>query len=106
MSSTVATTGDPVVRMHRSVAQSAREAMVGLPVVVSVGMRPGHAQILEGALGETRRTLMELAHVGDVGAAGASGLADQDVENAGKFDGWDGPEIQRKGEWHGETRVV
>lgn len=106
MSEVVATSGDPIVQTHRAVAQSARSAASGLPVVESAGMRAGHAGILEAALSETGRVLEELAHVGDVGAAGASGLADQDVENAGKFDGWDGPELQVKGAWHGPTRVV
>ncbi|SHW96940.1 MULTISPECIES: hypothetical protein [Mycobacteroides] len=104
---TVATTGDPVIQMHKGVAASARAAAGGLPEVSAVGMRAGHAEILESALGETRTALAELARVGDVGASGATALADQDVENAGRFgDGWDGPEIQRKGEPHGETRVI
>lgn len=104
---TVATTGDLIVQLHRAVAASARSAAGALPVVESAGMRAGHAAILEGALGETRRTLAELAHVGDVGAGGAEGLGDQDRENAGRFGGgWDGPEIQRKGEPTGEPRVV
>ncbi|WP_079634508.1 hypothetical protein, partial [Mycobacteroides abscessus] len=71
MSSTVATTGDPIVQTHRAVAASAREAAGALPTVSSVGMRRGHAEILESALGETRKTLGELARVGDVGASGA-----------------------------------
>ncbi|MBE5506457.1 Uncharacterised protein [Mycobacteroides abscessus subsp. abscessus] len=96
---TVATTGDPVIQMHKGVAASARAAVSALPVVSAVGMRTGHAELLEGAIAETRKTLGELARVGDVGASGATALADQDVENAGRFgDGWDGPEIQRKGE--------
>ncbi|MDQ8119586.1 hypothetical protein [Mycobacteroides abscessus] len=103
---TVATSGDPIVQMHRAVAASARAAMVALPVVDAVGMRSGHAEILESALSETRKTLGELARVADVGAGGAEGLGDQDRENAGKFGGWDGPEIQRKGEPHGPTRVI
>ncbi|WP_182878304.1 hypothetical protein [Mycobacteroides abscessus] len=106
MSSTIATTGDPIVQVHKAVAQSAQAAAGGLPTVDSVGMRSGHAAILENALGETRRVLMELARVGDVGASGAEGLADQDGENGRKFGRWDGPEIQRKGEWQGVTRVV
>lgn len=85
MSEVVATTGDPIVQMHKAVAASARSAVVGLPTVSSVGMRAGHAGILESALGETRKTLTELARVGDVGASGAEGLSGQDVENAGKF---------------------
>ncbi|WP_237140264.1 hypothetical protein [Mycobacteroides abscessus] len=106
MSSTVATTGDPIVQTHRAVAASAREAAGALPTVSSVGMRAGHASILEAALAETRKTLGELARVGDVGAAGAEALGDQDSENAGRFGGWDSPEIQVKGEPHGETRVI
>lgn len=106
MSGTVATTGDPIVQAHRAVAASARSAVVGLPTVDSAGMRRGHAELLEAALSETGRVLGELARVADVGAAGAGGLADQDSENAGKFGGWDGPEIQRKGEPTGEPRVV
>lgn len=102
---TVATSGGPVIQLHRSVAASAREAASGLPVVSSVGMRPGHAGILEAALGETRKSLEELARVGDVGAAGAEGLGGQDRENAGLY-GWDAPERQVKGEWHGPTRVI
>lgn len=81
----IATTGGPVVQMHRATAQSAREAMAGLPTVDSVGMRAGHASILEGALGETRKVLGELVCVADVGAGGAAALADQDRENGRKF---------------------
>jgi len=106
MSSTIATSGDPIVQIHKAVAQSARVAVAGLPVVNAAGMRPGHAGILEGALGETRGTLEELARVADVGAGGARALADQDVESGRRFEGWDGPEIQRKGEPSGEIRVV
>ena len=88
MSSTIATTGDPVVVMHRGVAAGARSAASALPMVASsVGMRPGHAAILETALSETRKTLGELARVADVGAAGASALSEQDTTNAGKYDG-------------------
>ncbi|MBN7467059.1 hypothetical protein ACM0AZ_12670 [Mycobacteroides abscessus subsp. massiliense] len=103
---TVATTGDPIIQLHRAVATSAREAAGALPVVNSVGMRVEHAGILESALGETRKTLTELARVGDVGAQGAQGLGEQDGENARRYEGWDAPERQVKGEWHGETRVV
>lgn len=104
---TVATTGDPVIQMHKGVAASARSAVASLPTVSAVGMRSDHAELLEGALSDTRRVLAELARVGDVGSAGATALADQDSENAGRFgDGWDGPEIQVKGQWHGPTRVV
>lgn len=85
MSSTVATTGDPIIQMHRGVAASARATMAGLPTVSSMGMRRGHAAILESALGDTRKTLAELAHVADVGAAGAGGLADQDSESGQKY---------------------
>lgn len=107
MSSTVATTGDPIAQLHRAVAQSARATMAGgLPVVSAAGMRSGHAALLESALMDTRKVLEELARVADVGAAGAEGLGDQDIENAGKFGGWDGPEVQRRGEPTGEPRVV
>ncbi|SLI41237.1 Uncharacterised protein [Mycobacteroides abscessus subsp. massiliense] len=106
MSGTISTSGDPVIRMHKSVATSARSAASALPVVDSVGMRPGHAAILEAALGDTRRVLTELARVADVGAEGAGALGDQDTENGRKFGGWDAPELQVKGEWHGETRVI
>ncbi|WP_237127742.1 hypothetical protein [Mycobacteroides abscessus] len=92
--------------MHRGVATSARSAASALPAVSSEGMRAGHAGILEAALSDTRAVLTELARVSDVGAGGAGALADQDCENAGKFGGWDGPEIQRKGAWHGVTRVI
>lgn len=85
MSSTVATSGDPIVQVHRNTAQSARTAASGLPVVSSVGMRPGHAGILESALGETRRTLGELGRVADVGACGAGALGDQDSENGQRY---------------------
>ncbi|AGM27705.1 hypothetical protein [Mycobacteroides abscessus] len=103
---TVATTGDPVIQMHKGVAASARSAVAGLPTVDSVGMRSGHAGILEAALGETRKSLEELGRVADVGAGGAKGLADQDVENGRKYEGWDSPELQVKGAWHGEVRVI
>ncbi|WP_078314939.1 hypothetical protein [Mycobacterium sp. D16Q16] len=81
----IATTGDPVVQMHRTTATSARSAAAGLPTVNPVGMRAGHAAILENAIAETRKSLEELARVAEVGAGGAEGLADQDRENAGKF---------------------
>lgn len=87
MSSTVATTGDPIVQMHRSVAASARAAVAGLPVVSAAGMRAGHAEILESALSDTRKVLEELGRVADVGAGGAEGLSGQDRENAGRFGG-------------------
>lgn len=106
MSGTVATTGDPIVEVHRGVAASATAAVASLPTVESVGMRPGHASILESALGETRKSLEGLAHVGDVGASGSGALADQDCENGLRFGGWDSPELQVKGEPHGVTRVV
>lgn len=86
MPGTVATTGDPIVQLHRAVAQSARAAAEGLPVVSSEGMRPGHARILENALADTKKTLEGLAHVAEVGAGGAEALAGQDHESAGKFD--------------------
>ncbi|CPS10868.1 Uncharacterised protein [Mycobacteroides abscessus subsp. abscessus] len=106
MSSTVATTGDPIIQVHKSVGEGARAAASSLPTVASAGMRPSHAGILENALGETRRTLTELGRVADVGAGGAGALADQDSENARRFGGWDAPELERRGEPHGETRVV
>lgn len=106
MSSTVATTGDPIVQMHRGVGEGARSAVASLPTVSSVGLRTGHAELLEGALSETRKALTELAHVGDVGAAGASALGDQDVESGRRFGGWDAPELEVKGAPHGETRVI
>lgn len=101
----IATTGDPVIRMHRNVGEGARAAASSLLTVSGVGLRPGHARILENALGETRRVLMQLAHVGDVGAGGAGALGDQDRENAGLY-GWNAPERQVKGEWHRPTRVI
>lgn len=85
MSEVVATSGDPVIQMHKSVAQSARAAMASLPVVSAAGMRSGHAALLESALGETRKALGELAHVGDVGSAGAEALANQDIENGQRY---------------------
>lgn len=81
MSSTIATTGDPIIQVHKSVGEGARSAVQGLPTVSSVGLRLGHAAILEAALGETRKTLGELARVAGVGAEGARALADQDREN-------------------------
>lgn len=102
----IASTGDSIIQAHRAVSASARAAAEALPVVSSVGMRAGHAAILEGALADTRKTLEELARVGGVGASGAEGLSGQDVENGRRFGGWDSPEIQVKGQWHGETRVV
>lgn len=106
MSEVVATSGDPVIQVHKAVAQSAQAAAGGLPTVNAAGMRAGHAELLEGAIADTRTVLEELARVADVGAAGAGALADQDRESGRKYDGWDGPEVQRKGDWHGETRVV
>ncbi|WP_182849874.1 hypothetical protein [Mycobacteroides abscessus] len=106
MSSTITTSGDPIVQMHRSVAASARAAVAGLPLVSAVGMRAGHAGILEAALSDTRRVLEELGRVADVGASGAGALADQDSENGRRYEGWDGPELQVKGAWHGPTRVI
>lgn len=82
---TVATTGDLIIQVHRGVAASARAAAAGLPVVNPVGMRPGHAVILENALADTRKSLTELARVADVGAAGAGALGEQDHENGQKF---------------------
>lgn len=69
-------------------------------------MRPGHAAILDSALADTRRTLEELGRVADVGAEGATALGEQDRESDQKYEGWDGPELQRKDAGHGETRVI
>ncbi|MBE5451225.1 Uncharacterised protein [Mycobacteroides abscessus subsp. abscessus] len=104
MSSTVATAGDPAIQMHKNTAQSAREAVTELPVVSAVGIRPGHAAILEAALADTRKSLEELARVADVGASGAEALGEQDVENARKFGGLDVPKRRRKGEPPAEVR--
>lgn len=106
MSSTVATDGDPIIQLHKSVGEGARAAAAGLPVVNSVGMRAAHAGILEGALSDTRRALTELARVADIGASGAEGLGDQDSENARRFGGWDSPELERRGVPTGEVRVI
>lgn len=106
MSGTIATSGDPVIQVHRAVGEGARSAAAGLPVVNSEGLRSGHAELLESALVDTRAALAELGRIADVGAEGAGALGDQDSENAGKFEGWDGPEIQRKGAWHGVIRVI
>lgn len=102
----ISTSGDSIVQMHRNVGEGAREAAAGLPTVNSEGLRRGHAEILENALGETRKSLVELGRVADVGARGAEGLGDQDSENAGKFGGWESGELQRRGVPHGEARVV
>lgn len=102
----IATSGDPIVRMHKSVGEGATAAAAGLPSVSSVGLRRGHAEMLENALGETRRTLMELGRVADVGAQGAEALGEQDVESGRRFGGWDAPELQVKGAPHGEVRVI
>lgn len=91
----IATSGDPIIQVHRAVGEGARSAVRGLPTVSSAGMRTGHAEMLEGALGEARKVLTELARVADVGTSGAEGLSGRDHESAGKFEGW-----------HGETRVV
>lgn len=106
MPSTVATDGDPIVQVHRSVGEGARAAARGLPTVSSAGMRPSHAGILENALGETRRTLMELVRIADVGAGGAEALGEQDRENAGRYGGWESGELQRRGVPPAETRVI
>ncbi|RIS81304.1 hypothetical protein [Mycobacteroides abscessus] len=82
----IATSGDPIVQMHRAVASGARAATTALPTVVSAGMRPGHAELLETALSETRKTLGDLARVADVGAAGAGALSAQDTANANQYD--------------------
>lgn len=102
----IATSGDPVIRMHKSVGEGAREAASSLPPVSLVGLRAGHAELLENALGETRKSLEELARVADVGAEGAEGLSGQDHENAGKFEGWESGELQRRGVPPAEARVV
>ncbi|MBL3752694.1 hypothetical protein [Mycobacteroides abscessus] len=85
MSGTVATSGDPVIQMHRGVAASARAAVSALPTVESAGMRRGHASILEAALSDTRKSLGELARVADIGASGAGALGDQDRENGQRY---------------------
>ncbi|SLG17137.1 hypothetical protein [Mycobacteroides abscessus] len=97
MSSTIGTTGDPIVRVHRAVGEGARSAAAGLPVVNSAGLRSGHAELLEGALAETRKSLEELGRIADVGAGGASALGDQDSENGRRFGGWDMPELEVRG---------
>lgn len=106
MSSTIGTTGDPIIQVHKSVGEGARSAAVGMPTVNAVGMRAGHVVMLEDALGDTRKTLGELARVADIGASGAEALSGQDVESGRKFSGWDAPELERRGEPTGETRVV
>lgn len=106
MSGTVATTGDPIIQAHRGVAASAREAAGALPTVSSEGMRAGHAELLESALADTRKTLGELARVADVGSGGAGALGDQDSENGRKFEGWESGELQRRGVPPAETRVI
>ncbi|SKR46298.1 hypothetical protein [Mycobacteroides abscessus] len=106
MSSTIATTGDPIVRMHKSVGEGARAAAAGLPVVNSAGMRAGHAAILENAIADTRKVLEGLARVADVGSAGAEALGEQDSENGRRFSGWESGELQRRGVPTGEARVV
>lgn len=89
----IATSGDPVIQMHRGVATGARAAAAGLPTVSAAGMRPGHAAILETALSETRKTLTELALVADVGAGCASALSEQDAENGRSYE--QVPEVRR-----------
>lgn len=81
----IATSGDSVIRMHKSVGEGARSAVASLPTVDSVGMRSGHAELLEGAIAETRKVLAELGRIADVGAEGAGALGDQDVESGQKF---------------------
>lgn len=102
----IATSGDPVIRMHRAVGEGAREAAAGLPTVNSEGLRPGHAEILETALGDTRKALEELGRVADIGAGGAEGLGDQDCENGRRYEGWDMPELEVKGAPPAEVRVI
>ncbi|WP_198539861.1 hypothetical protein [Mycobacteroides franklinii] len=101
----ISTTGDPIIQLHRTVADSARAAAAGLPVVNSAGMRAGHAAILENAIADTRKVLGELARVAEVGAGGAGALADQDCENGRRYEGWDAPELERRGEPQ-EVRVI
>ncbi|MDO3129689.1 hypothetical protein P5V43_21515 [Mycobacteroides abscessus subsp. bolletii] len=91
MSSTIATSGDPAIQLHKSVGEGARAAASGLPTVSAEGLRSGHAELLEAALGETRRVLGELARAADVGAAGAGALGDQDIENGRQFGEWEAP---------------
>ncbi|MDO3012483.1 hypothetical protein P5V34_00620 [Mycobacteroides abscessus subsp. abscessus] len=81
----ISTSGDSVIRMHKSVGEGARSAASSLPTVSAAGLRSGHAELLESALGETRRTLEELGRVADVGAQGAGALGEQDVESGQKF---------------------
>ncbi|KPG04903.1 hypothetical protein AN908_23260 [Mycobacteroides immunogenum] len=85
MSGTIATSGDSVIRMHKSVGEGARAAASSLPSVESEGMRVGHSAILEAALAETRAALEELARVADIGAGGAGALGDQDQESGRRF---------------------
>lgn len=106
MSGTIATSGDPIIQLHKSVGEGARAAVASLPTVSSVGMREGHAVILENALAGTQVVLEELARVAEVGAAGAGALADQDTENGRRFSGWESGELQRRGVPTGETRVI
>ncbi|MBN7564509.1 Uncharacterised protein [Mycobacteroides abscessus subsp. abscessus] len=83
----IATSGDPIIQVHKNVGEGARSAAAGLPVVNAVGMRAGHAAILDGAIAETRKVLGELARVSDVGAGGAGALGEQDRESGRKFGG-------------------
>lgn len=93
----IATSGDPMIRMHKNVAEGAREAVSSLPTVSAEGLRRGHAELLEGAIAETRKSLEELARAADVGAAGAGALGEQDSESGRRYERWDGPELQVKG---------
>ncbi|MBN7314118.1 hypothetical protein [Mycobacteroides abscessus] len=102
----ISTDGDPIVQLHRSTAASARQAAAGLPTVNAMGMRAGHAAVLEGAIAETRRVLEELAHVADVGAGGSEALGQQDIESGRQFGGWDAPERQSRGAVPAEVRVI
>lgn len=87
MSGMIATSGDPIVQVHKSVGEGARAAAASLPTVSCVGLRAGHAELLEAALGDTRKVLVELARVADVGAQGAGALGEQDQESGRKFGG-------------------
>ncbi|MBB4853558.1 hypothetical protein HNP40_000924 [Mycobacteroides chelonae] len=92
-------------RLESVSAERIQAVMDSLPTVSSAGLRRGHAELLEGALAETRRTLTELGRVASAGAGGAGALGDQDSENARRFGGWDAPELQVKGAPQ-EIRVV
>lgn len=81
----ISTSGDPIIQVHKSVGEGAREAASSLPLVDGMGMRAGHAELLENALADTRKSLEELGRVADVGAVGAGALSEQDQESGQKF---------------------